>query len=96
MRIKLDEVLKDVDGKTPLKIQDGKTITLKDICIQAILTPDEKETPESKYKDYLIYVKLMSEEDDFTIEDIARLKEKIGKIYAPLILGQAWDILENK
>jgi len=35
------------------------------------------------------------EELDLTIEEIAKIKQLIGKGYGPLIVGQAWDMLEG-
>jgi len=96
MKIKLNEVLKDIDGKTSLKLQN-KVMTLKDVSIQAILTPGKDERPEQKYKNYEIFRKLSEGgEIDLSVEDISYLKRKIGELFPPLIMGQAWDILEKK
>ena len=96
MKVKLNEVLKDIDGKTPLKLPN-KTMTLKDVSIQAILTPGKDEKPEQKYKNYEIFRELSEGgEVDLSVEDVSYLKRKIGELFPPLIMGQAWDMLENK
>jgi len=96
MKIKLNAVLKDIDGKTPLKIQN-RAMSVKDVCIQAILTPGKDEKPERKYKNYEIFRKLdEAEEVDLSVEDISYLKKKVGELFPPLIMGQVWDILEKK
>ena len=91
-------VIKQSDGIKPIMNPDtGKSMTLKDVCINALLVPNEKDEAKQKYTDYEVFKKLRdsNKEVELTAEEIARIKKKIGDIYPALVLGQAWEGLEN-
>jgi len=101
MKIDISQKIKGLDGVKPLPNPDGKGIplTLKDICINAILQPEKDDTEKQKYEAYELFVKIRdckTAEIELTTEEIVKLKKKIGVVYMPLILGQAWDYLELK
>jgi hypothetical protein len=98
MKINFDKILKDFEGK-PIPAADGKSAVLRGIVIDALLATYKDEqnlTGEEKLKRYLLAEKVHKKEDDLAIEEIASLKKLIGKAFAPLIVGQAWQILEGK
>ena len=101
MKINLTTQMKQADGIKPIANRDpeknGLPMTLKDVCINALLAPDQKETEKDKYSDYELFQKLRDvKEIDLKSEEIVRIKKKIGLIYPALIMGQAFDLLENK
>jgi hypothetical protein len=58
---------------------------------------EEVFTPEQKAKIYELTTKLYKKKDvDLTLDDRAFLKERIGKMFGPLIYGRICDILEEK
>lgn len=109
VKIEFDQVLKDLEGKPikePVKLdltgkpekEESKDLTLKTLCINALLAniPNEQVTGEKKLERWqtaqLIY---KGGEVDITAETIALLKRRIGLIYSVRVSGQAWQMLEN-
>lgn len=72
-------------------------MTLKDICMNAILTPLEGDDEKKKFEKWEIYKKLRSAKDEvtLTVEEIATVKKAIGKFYPQLIMGQCFELLEK-
>jgi hypothetical protein len=88
----------------------NETLTLKDIFIKSILTPvkdgysptgqliskgDDEKTKMEKWE---IYKKIKNEETqaELTVEELKIIKEGIGKNEPPLVMGQCFDLIENK
>ncbi len=99
MKIKTNQAFKTLDGQ-PLENEDKKEITLGLISINALLGsyPDEKNLAGTeKVSRYKLAVKLSNKEVvDLESEDIVLLKKLIAKGFNPLIVGQAFDLLEGK
>ena len=95
------QILKSLDNE-PLKTQDkDEHIILKDICVNALLVQlqDDANEGTSKAGRYALAVKLYSlTEADLSIEELSEIKKRIGKMphYGPLIVGQCFNMLENK
>jgi len=75
-------------------------ITLRDICVNALLTPTEGDDEKKKFEKWEIFKKLRDLKDDediveLTAEEISVIKKGIGKVQAPLILGQCFEMLES-
>ena len=100
MRIEMNQKIMSVDGIKALSNQETKCdLTLKDVCINAVLNPGKDDTEKQKYEAYELFVKIRdckTAELDLTTEEVVKIKKKIGLIYMPLIMGQAWEILEGK
>jgi len=101
MKINIESEIKQADGIKPIANPDpernAEPMTLKDVCINALLAPDQKETDKEKYSDYELFQKIRDvKEVDLKTNEIVRIKKKIGLIYPALVLGQAWDLLEGK
>jgi hypothetical protein len=84
--------------KRPTK---GGPFTLKAACFGALgaTFQDEQTLPgEEKFKRYELYKKIKDATDPVELksEDVVLLKKLVGKAYGPLIMGQCWDLLENK
>jgi hypothetical protein len=57
---------------------------------------NEVFTPEQKSKIYELTTKLYKKKElDLTLDDRSFLKERVGKVYGPLIYGRICDILEE-
>ena len=94
MKINFNRPIKNIQG------EEIKDLTLKTVSVEALLAtfPDEQSLlGEEKAKRYVLATRIYAnpEELDLTIEEIAKIKQLIGKGYGPLIVGQAWDILEG-
>ena len=98
MKIKLNQKILSIDGIKALSNQDTKCdLTLKNVCVNAVLQPGKDDTEKQKYEAYELFVKIRAcnKEIDLTAEEIVQIKKKIGAIYMPLILGQAFDMLNK-
>jgi hypothetical protein len=63
----------------------------------AAQSENEIFTPEQKAKIYELTTKLYKRKEvDLTLDDRSFLKERVGKVYGPLIYGRICDILEEK
>lgn len=96
MLIKTTQIIKDLKGKL-IKDEAGKEISLKDICINALLLelPEQRLDGREKYKRYRLAMKIEdSDEIDLPAEDIVLIKDCIAKVYTPLIMGRTWDMLD--
>lgn len=96
MRIDFSVVLKNLVGD-PLK-EDGKDFTLAMASCTALMQPamDEPNIPaDAKVRRFkLATVIVHGGEQDLTIEEVAELKRLIGKIFGPLVVGRAFEILD--
>lgn len=86
--------LLDIDG-APLK-EGEKVIQARTIVVNALMSnnPQEAIGGEEKARRYgLGILANKGGELDLTPEDIALLKDLIGKFYAPIIVGQIYQYL---
>jgi hypothetical protein len=97
MKVQLNQELLDVEGKS---ISSGKApkLFLKDVCINAVLTPFQEDKEEDKWKKYELYKKLrdVKGEVELKVEEVSMIKKAIGKVNTTLVMGQAWEMLEGK
>lgn len=98
MKIKIDEAIKTLDGKP---IKEGKDpVTVKDILLQACtaqLQEDAQMPGVKKFELYNLANKINGQKKDIelTVEEIATLKDRVGKAFNVLVVGQVWTILEK-
>ncbi len=96
MKIDFDATLKTLDGE---EIKNGdKVVNLKTITVDALLNPNGKEQPKPmvKVERFKLAQKIHEGgEIDITVENAAMIKKLIGEGYAPLVVGQAYEILEE-
>jgi len=97
MKIKMDQKILTTEGDVIKNPNNGQEMTLRSISIDALLFPVEKDTPKEKNDKYDLYkkVNVASKIIDFTIEEVAKLKKLIGELKPQLVMGQAWEMLEN-
>jgi hypothetical protein len=100
--IDFTQVIKDLDGK-PLPINiDGKlpaVATLGQIAKDAltnILQEDSTLAGSVKFEHYLLAQKVYPDKSDvvLTAEELATIKERIGKAFGPVVVGPAWKMLD--
>lgn len=97
------------DKNDMLMTKEGKPITLRSICVRALLNPPMKEDPrtgrmvpamnipaEKKVELYDLALHIHKGESlvDLAVEEITLLKELIGAKFPPLTVGQAFRILD--
>jgi len=91
---------KDENGNPKMKQVD---MTLKRVC-QNVLLIEKRDTtgrgkpvpPEEKFNRHNLALKIYSADDeiDLSIDDVKLLKDLIGELGTPLVIGQAWPILD--
>ncbi len=104
--MKLDFTQKLVDLKNePLEIKDkdGKKTqaTLGDVCSEAMLGVFDKgrnEGGKARYKRWVFAGKIINADAaiELEVEEISVIKEYVGLMYGPAIVGPVYDLLEKK
>ena len=99
MKINVDETLKMLDGQVMMD-NDGKgnavEASLKTLLVNAVLAPTEKELGVDKVKKYeLAKMIFKGGEVDLTAEDITLIKKQVGENFAPIVVGQVFEMLEK-
>jgi len=84
--------IKDMDGK-PVKDEDGKTMTIKTVCIRGLNQLFREDSGETKFKKFMAATKVANG-DPLTAEEVSLAKEAIGKMFGPVVVGQAWQALD--
>ncbi len=98
MKVNFSEFMKDLAGEV---ISSNKAeLTLRDVSESALLGTYQDESQlsgEEKAKRWILAMRIHADPKnaDLTIEEVALVKKLIGKAYAPLIVGQTWQVLEN-
>jgi hypothetical protein len=95
MKIDFSAAIKDLDGEA---VKDGeKDATLGRVACTALLASyaDEQNlAAEDKVKRFrLAEVAARGGEQEMKVDDVALVKTLIGKAFAPLIVGRAYDII---
>ena len=98
MMVDMNRKFVDMDGKD-IMTPDGKLFTLRDAAKTALISAYQDEqslSGEDKYARYETCMKIApSGQSELSIEDISLIKQLIGKAFAAMIVGQAWDMLEG-
>ena len=97
MRVNVAGQIVDYEGR---KLVEGtEPVTFRRVFATALNVFDEKEkpAPEQMAQIYSLSVKLyQGDEIELTLEEASLIKERVGKVYNPLIYGRTVDLLENK
>ena len=99
MKINLNQTYLTLNGD-PMVDEKGQPFTLKNAAIRAYCGdfPDEpKVTAEEAHRRYHFALNIRNAGDsiDVTIEELARIKQTITKMFGIIVAGQTWDMLEN-
>jgi hypothetical protein len=76
----------------------GIAMTLGLIGTRALMQvdPKEHEPGEQKVKDFQLAQRIVKGGDiEITAEEATRLKQRIAKFFGPIIVGQAWPLLDG-
>lgn len=95
-RIDFSRVLLDRKGQ-PAK--DGESnLLLSEVCCVSLLSefPAEHTEGGEKHRRYLLWRRLSAGgTQEVTAEEVSLLKRLIGLGWGPLVVGQAWEMLES-
>jgi len=103
MKINFDSKIKNLKNENMKLSTDGKEsdVILKDVSINALLADIREqgvkpETGREKLKKFKLARKIdAGGEIELTAEEISLIKEKIGKGYSTLVVGRAYELLEQ-
>ena len=98
MLVKVNQVLRTIDGQS-MKDSDGQgnitEATVKSAIVNAILSPVQKETGIEKVAKYELAKKIYaSDEVNLDEKEIALIKDRVGELYAPVVVGQIYELLK--
>ncbi len=97
MKLSLDEKILDLSGNQVLT-PDGQTLTLANVLSTACVAPlesDRSMSGEEKAKLFEMALKVVQGNSEFSIEDVAVMKRRIGMAYSPIVVGRSWKLLEG-
>ena len=96
-KVDFTQVLMGIDGK-PLNGDVKPALTLGDIAVTALHSTIEEDKTMSgldKFKmDELARKIYKSKAATLSVEDLATIKTRIGKVYGPLVIGPSWRLLD--
>lgn len=78
--------------------RDKEVLTFKQVTLNALLLPVEGDKEEKKYEKWELYKKIKDAKQiiDLTAKEAAFIRELIGKHEPQLIMGQCWDLIDQK
>ena len=97
MLVKVDTPLKTLDGQVMKDNVDGQAVdaTVKNAIVNAVLSPVEREKGVDKVKKYELAKRIFeSDEVDLNEDDIKTIKERVGEVFPPIIVGQIYELLK--
>lgn len=95
MKIDTTALILDFNGK-PI-VEGTHELTLRDVIQRAVaqlIETDKTRTGEEKARLGQCGLKANRDDAEFSVEEIAALKRRIGEIYAPFIVARAYEILD--
>lgn len=97
MKIDVTRAILDLDGR-PVAIEGEPALTLRSAIVNALLTPlkgDEALNGPSKLKNWLLAQRIHGDDSpDMKAEDIALVKERVGRGYTALVVGRVYEMLD--
>jgi len=98
MKVDVTQGLTALDGE-PLENEDQEPIVLRTVAINAlmgVMEGDNSMTGEQKLKNWVLAQRLQKEDSpDLTPEELASIKERIGKAFGPAVVGPSFVILNG-
>ena len=76
---------------------ETEVVDLRHVLIQSLLqvTEDDKQSGDVKFNNYQLANKIHHNNVlDMKAEDVTRLKKLVGKVWGPIIVGQAYEMLD--
>ena len=99
MGINVDGMLKTFDGQVMKDVDSsGNAVeaSLKTLLVNAVLAPTKDEKGVDKVRKYeLAKMIFKGGEVDLTAEDIILIKKQVGDNFAPIIVGQVFEMLSK-
>jgi hypothetical protein len=97
MKIDVTDTIKNYDGK--IVKEDNNPLTLRTVFVASLNATEKGEvrTAEDKAKAFQISSKLYdNNEVKLTVDDMAFLKERVGKFFSPLVYGRVCELFDGE
>lgn len=95
MKVDLDKKIKLLNGEELLN--DNKPMTVRGAIVQALNAADTNPstTGEEKFKRFILATKVHDvKNNDFTIEELAMIKKRVGEVFAlPEVIGAIYNVI---
>ncbi len=92
--------LKQLNGQPIQDVgTDGKATpaTVRHVLVNALMQPKEKDLGMEKMKKYELATRIFKNDSvELDANEVAMLKNLVGELFAPLVVGQVWNLLEGK
>ena len=98
MKIDFNQKIMNLDGTAPLKKGDSETYyLLGDAAAEVLLVPEQGTDGLERAKRGALAIDIARRKGvmDLPIEDVALIKKRIGEVMGPLVVTQAWPMLEK-
>ena len=80
--------------------ENGSNLVLGHVAVGALLAnlPNENIDGVEKAKRFALAMRIHGKEEavEVTAEEVAKIKELVGKVYTTVVVGRAYDLLEQK
>lgn len=99
MLVKINVPLTTLDGQTMKDNVDGQAVdaTVKTAIVNAVLAPVQKESGIEKVKKFNLAQRIYKDDEvELTAEEVSLIKACVGENFAPIVVGQIWNLLEGK
>lgn len=97
MLVKVNVPLKTLDGQVMKDNVDGEAVEaiVKMVIVNAVLAPVQNEKGVDKVVKYELAKKVHSNDEvDLDEKEIAMIKDAVGENFAPIIVGQIYELLK--
>lgn len=98
MKVNFDTILLTLDGRQMNDKDTNEPLSLKTICVDALLVVDSREKldGEEKIKRYILAQEIyQGKKDSLSAEEVVLLKELIGRYYSTIVVGQVFPMLDD-
>jgi hypothetical protein len=102
MKLNLDQIITDLRGKPiPFKEEKDspeKDLTLRDVAQVALLNdaPQEQLTGDQRFRLGRLAEKIHAGgEVELKTDQIAKIKERIGKLWGTMVVTRAWSLIDG-
>ncbi len=104
MKIDMTKPIKNLIGvnleNPESKLKEKEPLTMRIVCTNSLLTPtqdDKNIDGNEKAKRFELAMRIYTEKEiDLDIDELKMIKDLIGRLYTPLVVGRAYQILDPK
>jgi len=98
MKIDLSQKLYNIQ-KESLELNGKKNVVLKDFLVECLLVTVQSDlqlTGKQKYDLGKLAEKVNNDENNFSVEELKTLKDRVGITFNQIVVSQVWDMLDQK